>query len=479
MTKIILITGATDGIGLALARQYHAAGSQLFLVGRRSLAELPAEPFFTPQTYCQVNLADPDCAGIVSSFLQQQAAPPVDRLILNAGIGYTGPLAGQPPLSLAELLAVNVRAPLALTHALAQSQLASDGHVVFISSVVVSWPAPNYATYAASKAALDGFVRSLQLEWRDRPITIQLFHPGATRTGMHAKSGLDASQMKSENFMSADEAAQRIRHLIERDRPVAALGTLNTLIYRVGRWLQPILEARPNRRAAHPPGRCLITGFAAGIGQALAHQYSQAGYEIVGVDHDRAAATATAAAIRAAGGHCQVIVADLSQPEGCQMMLEELARSEPLAVVIQNAGISAFGHFEKIDWAAQAKVLALNLQAPLWLTAGLMAADLLRPDAYLLFLASLSHHTGYPGASVYAATKDGVTHFARSLGAAGWRVLTIFPGPTRTEHARRYSPDNSQEGRRMLPAALAAHIWRAQQRQARRLIQAPATRCWP
>ena len=470
MTKTIVITGATDGIGLALARQYYAAGAQLFLVGRRDLAELTSEPFFTPTTYCQVDLADPDCASAVSAFLQAQAAPPIDELILNAGLGYTGPLPDQPPAALAELLAVNVRAPLALTHALAGGQLAPAAHIVFISSVVVGWPAPNYAAYAASKAALDGFVRSLQLEWQDRPVTIQLIHPGATRTGMHAKSGLDLSQMKPDRFMPAEEAARRIRRLIEQGRPEASLGFLNTLIYRSGRWLQPLLEARPNPRATHPPGRCLITGFGAGIGQALAQQYSQAGYAIVGVDNDGAAAAATADAIRAAGGRCQVIVADLSQTVGCQAVLDDLAGDEPLAVVIQNAGISAFGHFEKMAWSGQEKVLALNLLAPLWLTAGLLAAELIRPDANLLFLSSLSHHTGYPGASVYAATKDGVAHFARSLGAAGWRTLTIFPGPTRTEHARRYSPDNSQEGRRMLPATLAAHIWRAQQRRARRLI---------
>ena len=67
MTKTIVITGATDGIGLALARQYYAAGAQLFLVGRRDLAELTSEPFFTPTTYCQVDLADPDCASAVSA----------------------------------------------------------------------------------------------------------------------------------------------------------------------------------------------------------------------------------------------------------------------------------------------------------------------------------------------------------------------------------------------------------------------------
>ena len=470
MPKTILITGATDGIGLALARQYHAAGARLFLVGRRSPAALPAEPVLASSGYCQVDLAAADAAEKISAYLQQEAAPPLDLIIHNAGQGYAGPVAAQPLPDLAALLAVNVAAPLALTHRLAQSQLAATAHIVFISSVLASWPAANYAVYAASKAALDGFVRSLQLEWRDRPVTIQLIHPGATRTGMHRKIGLDETQLNPERFMSAADAAARIRRLIERGRPQGALGMLNGLVYRSGRWLLPLLSLRPNRQPAQPSGRCLVTGFAAGIGRALAFQYSQAGYTIVGVDNDEAAAAATAAALQADGGRCEYFVADLSGVQGCQQLLDQLVGSEPLAVVIQNAGISAFGHFEKLAWAAQAKVLALNLQAPLWLTAGLLAAELIRPDGALIFLSSLSHHTGYPGAAVYTATKDGVASFARSLGAAGWRTLTVFPGPTRTEHARRYSPDNSQEERRMLPETLAALTLQAHRRGAQRLI---------
>mgnify|MGYP001344796124 CR=1 FL=1 len=84
-----------------------------------------------------------------------------------------------------------------------------------------------------------------------------------------------------------------------------------------------------------------------------------------------------------------------------------------------------------------------------------------------MLISSLSYYTGYPGAAAYAASKDGLAHYARSLGVALWpqqRVLTVFPGPTRTAHARRYSPDNRREGRRMPPEKLAARIFAAQQR---------------
>jgi short-subunit dehydrogenase len=79
----------------------------------------------------------------------------------------------------------------------------------------------------------------------------------------------------------------------------------------------------------------------------------------------------------------------------------------------------------------------------------------------------------YPGAAVYAATKDGLAHYARSLQMArpAGYTLVVFPGPTRTAHARRYSPDNSREHTRMAPERLAAVVFQAA--QARRARLAP------
>ena len=74
----------------------------------------------------------------------------------------------------------------------------------------------------------------------------------------------------------------------------------------------------------------------------------------------------------------------------------------------------------------------------------------------------MSRFLSYPGASVYAATKDGVTSWAnsvrKSFKESGITVLTIFPGPTRTPHAERYSPRNSKPDSRMEPEKLASMI---------------------
>jgi short-subunit dehydrogenase len=103
---------------------------------------------------------------------------------------------------------------------------------------------------------------------------------------------------------------------------------------------------------------------------------------------------------------------------------------------------------------------------------------LLRKSVRLVFLSSLSHYVSYPGAAVYAASKDGLAHYARSLQAAlpAAGTLTVFPGPTRTEHARRYSPDNSREENRMPPEDVAAAILRGVTDGRSRLIPGTANR---
>ncbi|MCZ6636302.1 MAG: SDR family NAD(P)-dependent oxidoreductase [bacterium] len=212
---------------------------------------------------------------------------------------------------------------------------------------------------------------------------------------------------------------------------------------------------------------CVITGAADGIGRALAERFVQAGASVVGVDVDVDRAQE---AERLLG--ISFVMADLCEEEGVEKVLQALCDGPEIDVCIHNAGINAVGRFETIDPEAQAGVVALNLTAPMVLTARLLDAGKLAAGGSLVFLSSLSYFTGYPGASVYAATKDGLASYARSLSVAlqDIRVLTVFPGPTRTAHARRYSPDNSREEKRMAPEFLADRIFQAVKKRKRVLI---------
>jgi short-subunit dehydrogenase len=240
----ILITGATDGIGLALARAYHARGERLVLTGRRHPSSLdPA--IFTSASYCRVDLAQPYCAQIVQQFLQSRQIDQLDLLIHNAALGAYGPVAQQTPQNIRALVAVNLRAPVALTHALLP-MLRPRGKLVFISSVVSALPGPQYAVYGATKAALDGFARSLRTEMRGS-VDVQLIYPGATRTGMHRKSGVPAS-MRWERFPPAEHVAAQIVRAIDSPREAVTIGAGNRLLQLAGRHAADVVDWLAQRR---------------------------------------------------------------------------------------------------------------------------------------------------------------------------------------------------------------------------------------
>ncbi len=217
---------------------------------------------------------------------------------------------------------------------------------------------------------------------------------------------------------------------------------------------------------------CAITGAADGIGKALAFAFGRAGYVITGIDRDAALAGRTGDELASAGIKATFIAADLAVADDLDLVAARLRDGPPINVMIHNAGINAVGHFGRIDMHDQHAVLGVNLVAPLLLTAALLRDDLVAPGASLVFMSSLSRFVGYPGAAVYAATKDGLASYARGLAVArpDLHVVTVYPGPTRTAHARRYSPDNRREARRMPPERVAAHIFAAVRDRRRTVI---------
>jgi short-subunit dehydrogenase len=319
------------------------------------------------------------------------------------------------------------------------------------------------------------------------PASAQLIHPGATRTAIHAKSGASREQMKWDKFPAAETVAQQIVKQIARGQRTSVVGWANRLLYFVGRSFPTAVDrgflfstrrklseqtTPPDRRPE--PRHCVITGAADGIGKALTLTFAANGYTITGIDVDAERAKQALAEVQQFDPKASFIIANLAVASEVERVAVELAQRPLIDLCIHNAGINAVGAFAELPIAEQLTVLQVNLTAPLLLTAALQRQQRLHPQSTLVFVASLSHYVSYPGAAVYAASKDGLASFARSLRiisqAAGGQVLTIYPGPTRTAHARRYSPDNRNEQRRMAPAQLAQQVWQAVQRRQSSLI---------
>ena len=165
------------------------------------------------------------------------------------------------------------------------------------------------------------------------------------------------------------------------------------------------------------------------------------------------------------------ITADLSNEASIGHLTDNLPRVD---VLIHCAGISAVEYFEKLNISDQIKVLDVNLLTPMLLTKKLLHEKKMVIGGSLVFISSLSHFVSYPSAAAYAASKSGLASYARSLRVAlapkNIHVLTVYPGPTRTPHARKYSPDNSREYRRMLPERVAQAILYSVKKKHRILI---------
>ncbi len=234
----VLITGATDGIGLALAQIYLDRGARILTVGRRPVTACDLR---LRDDYCRVDLAQPFAAALVAAFLHQRHIEQLDLLIQCAGIGSYGRIEAQTPAEIDTLLDTNLRAPIALTHALLPRLMAAHGRVVLIGSVAAALPVPDYAVYGATKAALEGFARSLRVELRGQ-VAVQMIHPGATRTGMHAKSGVPLERLGWQRFPPPERVAREIVRMIDQGSAVATIGLGNRLMRFAGRYLGGMVD---------------------------------------------------------------------------------------------------------------------------------------------------------------------------------------------------------------------------------------------
>ncbi|MFD0916142.1 SDR family NAD(P)-dependent oxidoreductase [Pseudahrensia aquimaris] len=232
--KRVLITGATDGIGLAMACKYAQAGARVLATGRRPLARTDDIFGGATLTYIRADQSEPEeAARSIVQTMKTMGWTGCDLAILNAGIGWAGNPADEPAEVLAEQVAVNVESPVQIARAIAPALFEAKGQLTLIGSIAHKG-SKKFATYAATKAAQRGLARSLREEWRDRA-NVQILHPGAIRTGMHAKAGFKAGMFRI-FFTGSRRASNAILSAIESG--VAERVIKRNFIFRTG-WRTP------------------------------------------------------------------------------------------------------------------------------------------------------------------------------------------------------------------------------------------------
>ena len=210
--RTVLLTGATGGLGQAIARRLHGAGAQLVLTGRRGevLDELAAE---ISALTVAVDLADPVAVDGLA-----EACAQVDVLVANAGLPGSGHLLSFDVEEIDRALAVNLRAPMVLGRRLAEKMVERhSGHLVFMSSLAGKAAPPGSSVYSATKFGLRGFALSLREDLRASGVGVSVVMPGFVRdAGM-----FHDAQTKLPSYVGTstpDAVADAVLRAIEEDR---------------------------------------------------------------------------------------------------------------------------------------------------------------------------------------------------------------------------------------------------------------------
>lgn len=257
--KTALITGASSGIGKAIASRLGAEGVNLVLVARSQatlvqLADELSRQYGVRATAVVLDLSQPNCGVHLHSQLQSKGIV-VDILVNNAGLGTYGPFETRSPQVEQDEIAVNVAAVVSLTHAFLPSMLErKTGVVLNLASTAAFQPAPYMAVYAASKAFVLSFSEALWAECRGKGVHVVALCPGAVETQFIDKLG-SASVRQTSVFSKTIQPAQVAEQAllaIQALAPTRIIGIKNWFLANSVRFVSRSMVARSSEKMLRP-----------------------------------------------------------------------------------------------------------------------------------------------------------------------------------------------------------------------------------
>jgi short-subunit dehydrogenase len=225
------ITGASSGIGEAIARRLAADGANLILVARsqdrlQRLADDLTHRCAVQCTVLPADLSSPNCGAAVFGQVEAMGLT-VDILVNNAGFGTFGPFDSIAPESELDEIAVNIAAVVDFTHAFLPGMLKRGaGAVLNVASTAAFQPVPFMAVYAATKAFVLNFSEALWAETRDRGVHVVALCPGWSETGFLDILGQGAARPKA---MTPEQVASDAMKALRGKMPSHVVGLRNWL----------------------------------------------------------------------------------------------------------------------------------------------------------------------------------------------------------------------------------------------------------
>ena len=250
----VLLTGATGGIGHAIARAFAARGASVILTGRRAglLGALAAE-LSGRAIACDLSRRDE-----VDRLLCEVGT--VDVLVANAALPASGVLTDLTQEQIDRMLEVNLRAPVALARGLAPAMVSRGrGHLAFISSLAGKTASPASSIYSATKFGLRGFALGIREDLRPHGVGVSVVLPGFIRdAGMFADSGM--SLPRGVGTKTSRDVAQAVLRAVEHNRAEVEVAPIPVRIGAGFASVAPEIAAAVSRRMG---GEKLASGLAA------------------------------------------------------------------------------------------------------------------------------------------------------------------------------------------------------------------------
>ena len=242
MTQTALITGASGGIGLELARQFAQNGFDLVLVARsrnklQQLADELQSQYQISVAVLVKDLTEPSAPDEIYAELQERGTA-VNILINNAGFatyGFFNELDLQRELAMIQL---NVAALTHLTWLFLQGMVAAgDGKILNVSSTAAFQPGPLMAVYYATKAYVLSFSEAVANELADKGVTVTALCPGPTASGFQSRAEMEDSKLVQGGLMSAAEVAKSGYDGLMAGKTVIIPGAKNRILAMSPRFL--------------------------------------------------------------------------------------------------------------------------------------------------------------------------------------------------------------------------------------------------
>ena len=257
---LALVTGASSGIGLELARQFAVNGHDLVIAAdhgdklARAEADIAADAPEAEITTVVVDLATRQ--GVETLFETCRATGrPLDVLAANAGAGLAGKFAETNLEEELTSIHLNVVNQVHLIKLLLRQMLAQGGgRVLITASLVALSPGPFMAIYAATKAFLRSFGLAIRNELKDDPVTVTVLMPGATATNFWEHANMEDTSIAQGNQDDPADVAKEAYAALMKDSSQVVTGTANKMRAAAANLTPDTLLAEINRGQGQPPG---------------------------------------------------------------------------------------------------------------------------------------------------------------------------------------------------------------------------------